>query len=214
MSSHVLFASQIQSPELFVPPLRHPPKYVAGLPYDPWVANSLNALDSGYQHFKPEKENRFHERREAHNMKSESEMCGNRSTITGLVQAKEAQQKGRVLGESVVYRKKPEADSSTIKEKFHGRNSHGLPLVNQSIEPPEVQSKRMPANARQPRNIQDDLGMDGTSFQVTENNKAMEDKWQKITRKVQDLSIKQVDNGGRDTASSQDQGRQGRLGKE
>ncbi|XWS36119.1 hypothetical protein CRYUN_Cryun20dG0057100 [Craigia yunnanensis] len=53
----------------------------------------------------------------------------------------------------------------------------------------------MPANARQPRNIQDDMGMDGTAFQVTEN-KAMEDKWQKITRKLQDLSVKQVNNGG------------------
>ena len=209
----VIFTPQIQSPILFVPPLRYPPKYIAGFLYEPGVSTTPNALDSGYQHFKLEKENRSQGGGKFHNLKSESAMCGNRRRTTNeLVQAKEAQQKGRILGESAVYGNKPEAVSAIRKVKFHGRNSLGLPLVNQNIEPPTMHDKRMPANRRQPRNIQYDLGMDGTAFQVTEN-KAMEHKWQKVTRKLKDLPEKQVNNGGRDTAHRKIKGNRTGLGR-
>ncbi|XVF32861.1 hypothetical protein REPUB_Repub17cG0119200 [Reevesia pubescens] len=217
VSSQVIWTPQIQiqSPILFVPSLKYPPKYVAGFLYQPGVSTTLTALNSGYQHFKLEKENRFQEGRKFHNLKSESAMSGNiRRTTTELVQAKEAQEKGRnrYLGESVVYGNKPEADSATRKEKFIGRNSLGLPLVNQNIGPPEMQDKKRPVSRRQPRNIQDDLGRDGTAFQVSEN-KEMEDKRQKVTRKVQDVSVKQVNNGGRDNAHRKIKGNRASLEK-
>ncbi|XVF72708.1 hypothetical protein PTKIN_Ptkin12aG0142000 [Pterospermum kingtungense] len=196
--------TQIQSPILVFPPLRYPPKYVAGFRYEPGVFTSPNA---GYQHFKHEKENRSESEgaaRKFHNWK----MCGStRRKMTELVQAKEAQQKSKILGESAVYGNKQEADSSTRKQEFHGtgRNCPGLPLVNQNIGPPEteMQVKRMPlaatGNGRQPRNIQHNLSMDKAAYHVTEN-KAMEQKWQKVTRRLQDMSARQTNHGGRDTA--------------
>ncbi|XVE73399.1 hypothetical protein DITRI_Ditri11bG0115000 [Diplodiscus trichospermus] len=190
---HVIFTPQIQSPILFVPPLRYPPKYVAGFLYKPGVSTTPKALDIGYQHSKLEKENRSHGGRKILNLKSESTRCGNtKRVMTELVQAKEAQRKGRILGESVLHGNKPENVSATRKGKIHGSNSLGFPLVNQNIGQPEMQGRRMPANGRQQ---QDDLVMEGT-----ENNEAMEHKWQKVNRKPQDSSVKQVNNGGRNTA--------------
>ncbi|XVF22125.1 hypothetical protein REPUB_Repub12eG0146900 [Reevesia pubescens] len=215
VSSHsqVILTPQIRSSILLVPPLRYPPKYVAGVLFEPGVSNTLNALDSGYQHFKLEKENRFQEGRKFHSLKSESEMCGNRRrTTSDLVQAKEAQQKGRnrILGESVVYGHNPEADSATRKEKFHSRNALGLPLVNQIIGPPEMQYKRMPSNRKQRRNVQ--------CKRMPSNGKQRRNvqddwEWQKITRKVQDLSVRQGYNGGRDAAHRQIKGERAGLGR-
>ena len=75
-----------------------------------------------------------------------------------------------------------------------------------------MQDKRMPTNARQPRNIKDDMGMDGTAFQVTES-KAMVDKWPKVTRKLQDLYVKQVNNGGKNTSHCRIKGNRAGLGR-
>lgn len=159
-----------------VPPLRYPPKYVAGIPYE-----TPNAMDSGFQLFKLEKENR-------------SDGGGQKFLYS--------KSESKILGESGVYGNKPEADCSTRNEKFHGRNRPGLVQVNQNVRAPE-----MPANGTE--NVQHNLGMDKTSYQVP----AMEHKWQKVNRKPQDFSAKQVNHGGRDTANRKIKGNRVGLGR-
>ncbi|OMO63958.1 Plant specific eukaryotic initiation factor 4B [Corchorus capsularis] len=177
VSSQVISTPQIQSPILVIPPLRYPPKFVAGVLYEQWVSGKENRF-----HTKHEKEKRFHEERKSQNMKSESAMCGN-------IRITESVQKGRRNVE----------DCATRKEGFHCTNSHRLPLANKNIGigPSQVQNKRVSGKVKQGIGIQN-----GTAFQVKEKSRTMEDdKWQKITRNAQDyLSVKQVDNnGGRDT---------------
>ncbi|GMI85822.1 hypothetical protein HRI_002251500 [Hibiscus trionum] len=63
---HVTWSPRIQSPILCVPPLRYPPKYVAGILYQHWVSMAPNA--SRYQHLKIERRrtrNEFVEAKEA-----------------------------------------------------------------------------------------------------------------------------------------------------
>ncbi|OMO82064.1 Plant specific eukaryotic initiation factor 4B [Corchorus olitorius] len=184
---------QIQSPILVIPPLRYPPKFVAGVLYEQWVSVKEDRF-----HTKHEKEKRFHEERKSHSVKSESAMCGN----TRITAVTESVQKGRRNVE----------DCGTRKEGSDSTNSLRLPLANKNIgigpSQSQVQNKRMSGKVKQPIGIQN-----ATAFQVKEKSRTMEDKWQNITRNAQDyLSVKQVDNGGtgRDRAHGKIKGNLGR----
>ncbi|KAL4339741.1 hypothetical protein GQ457_08G021690 [Hibiscus cannabinus] len=130
----VTLSPRIRSPILCAPPLRYPPKYVAGLLYEHWVSAAPNV--SWYQHVKIEKGNTSPG---PGGGKHESTL--GKRTRNGFVEAKEAQQ-GKIL---------------QGKENSHGRNSLG-------IATPEMHGKRMPLSAtgivRQPTNIQVDSCMD------------------------------------------------------
>ncbi|KAK8650661.1 hypothetical protein V6N13_140289 [Hibiscus sabdariffa] len=76
----VTLSPRIRSPILCAPPLRYPPKYVAGLLYEHWVSTAPNA--SRYQHVKIEK--------------GKHESTVGRRARSEFVEAKEAQQ-GQIL---------------------------------------------------------------------------------------------------------------------
>ncbi|MBA0636343.1 hypothetical protein Godav_005307 [Gossypium davidsonii] len=79
---------QIQSPISLVPPLRYPPKYVAGFLYEHWNA-------SGYRHLKLEKENQSPGGGKSESVNTRRKR--RRTASNELVEAKEAQQKGMNL---------------------------------------------------------------------------------------------------------------------
>ncbi|GLU07301.1 hypothetical protein SLE2022_242640 [Rubroshorea leprosula] len=154
------------SPVVLVPPVRYPPKFVGGRLYDNWASmsilrpvgqksKSLNESDFGHQNIEslnPEKENSFRgyhqlKGRTFHNAGIKSVKRRNGKMKSELCQAREAQQKHRLMQKSASQANQVNVDSVLMREKFRGRKMVDLPLKSedkrwQSAKKREVRNRR------------------------------------------------------------------------